>query len=86
MKTVRTIGILILVAGLLLSSVGAVSAKGPPDTPPGKGPKFQGEKHSFSGNVTDVIGGNVTIVTNQGSTVTVMLTDGARYKIPRLMI
>lgn len=84
MKALRTIGILVLVAGLLLGSVGTVFAEKPPDVPPGKLPKFQGEKRGFSGNVTDVTNGNVTILTEQGI-VTVMLTEAARYKIPRVM-
>ncbi len=84
MKTLRTIGILVLVSGLMLSSVGTVFADGPPDGPPGKGPKFQVQKRGFSGNVTDVTNGNVTILTEQGI-VTVMLTEEARYKIPRVM-
>ncbi|TET17837.1 MAG: hypothetical protein E3J81_01310 [Dehalococcoidia bacterium] len=83
MKALRTIGILVLVAGLMLGSVGTVFAGGPPDDPPGKGPKFQ--KRGFSGNVTGVIDGNVTIDRGQGLTVTVRLTERAQYKIPRVM-
>ena len=85
MKALRTIGILVLVAGLMLGSVGTVFAGEPPDDPPGKGPKFQVKKRGFSGNVTGVTDGNVTILTEEGL-VKVMLTyDEARYKIPRVM-
>ena len=85
MKALRTIGILVLVAGLMLGSVGTVFAGGPSNDPPGKGPKFQEQKRGFSGNVTDVIDGNVTIDRGQGLTVTVRLTERAQYKIPRVM-
>lgn len=88
MKALRTIGILVLVAGLMLSSVGTVFAGGPPHDPPGKLPKFQGEKRGFCGNVTAVTvsDGNVTLlVTKQELSVPIMLTDKARYKIPRVM-
>ncbi len=85
MKALRTIGILVLVAVLILSCAGTVFAKNPHEVHPGKGPKFQGEKQGFSGNVTDVVDGNVTILTQPGSTVTVMLTEQGRYKIPRVM-
>jgi len=72
-------------AGLLLGSVGTVFAEGPPEGTPGKGLKFQDKKQGFSGNVTGVIDGNVTIDIGQGLTVTVRLTEGAQYKIPRVM-
>ena len=85
MKALRTIGILVLVAGLMLSSVGTVFAGGPPHDPPGKDPKFRGEKRGFCGNVTLVTDGNVTIDRGQGLTVTVRLTERAQYKIPRVM-
>ena len=85
MKALRTIGILVLVAGLMLGSVGTVFAGEPPHDPPGKGPKFQEQKRGFSGNVTEVIDGNVTIDRGQGLTVTVRLTERAQYKIPRVM-
>jgi len=85
MKALRTIGILVLVAGLMLSSVGTVFAEGPPEGTPGKGPKFQGEKRGFCGNVTLVTDGNVTIDIGKGLTVKVMLIERARYKNPRVM-
>ena len=85
MKALRTIGILVLVAGLMLGSVGTVFAEKPTDVPRGKGFKFQEQKRGFSGNVTDVIDGNVTIDRGQGLTVTVRLTERAQYKIPRVM-
>ena len=81
MKALRTIGILVLVAGLMLSSVGTVFAGGPPEGTPGKVPKFQGQKRGFCGNVTLVTNGNVTILTKLGN-VTLMLTEETRYKIP----
>jgi hypothetical protein len=88
MKALRTIGILVLVAGLLLGSVGTVFAKGgPPEGTPGKGLKFEGKRHGFAGNVTGVIDGidgNVTIRTKLGN-VTLMLTGETRYKIPGVM-
>ena len=85
MKALRTIGILVFVAGLMLSSVGTVFAGGPPHDPPGKDPKFRGEKRGFCGNVTLITDGNVTIDIGQGLTVKVMLIERARYKIPRVM-
>ena len=88
MKALRTIGILVLVAGLMLGSVGTVFAKGgPPEGTPGKGLKFEGKRHGFAGNVTEVIDGidgNVTIRTKLGN-VTLMLTEETRYKIPGVM-
>lgn len=85
MKALRTIGILVLVAGLMLGSVGTVFAEKPTDVPRGNGLKFQGQKRGFSGNVTGVVDGNVTIDRGQGLTVTVRLTERAQYKIPRVM-
>ena len=69
----------------MLSSVGTVFAGGPPHDPPGKDPKFRGEKRGFCGNVTLVTDGNVTIDIGKGLTVKVMLIERARYKIPRVM-
>ena len=83
MKALRTIGILVLVAGLLLGSVGTVFAEKPSDVPRGKGLN-QGQKRGFAGNVTGVTAGNVTILTEEGP-VDVMLPEEARYKIPRVM-
>jgi len=83
MKGLRGIWIVALVAVLMLVSFGTVFAKGPPASPPGNGgPKSQGEKQGFFGNVTTVIDGNVTIKTAQGL---VTLTSPAdfQYKIPR---
>ena len=84
MKGLRVILIFALVALLVAGSVGTVYAKGqPPDVP--KGSKFKGEKQGFSGNVTDVVGGNVTIATEDRGNVIVKLIDDADYKIPREM-
>ena len=79
MKAVRTIGILVLVAVLLLGSVGTVFAAKPTDVPRGK-------RHGFAGNVTavNVDDGNITIRTKLGN-VTLMLTGETRYKIPGVM-
>jgi hypothetical protein len=85
MKGLRVILIFALVALLVAGSVGTVYAKGgkPSDVP--KGPKFQGEKQGFSGNVTKVWDGNVTIKTEQGWIGNVTLKEKASYKIPSLM-
>jgi hypothetical protein len=89
MKSLRVILIFALVALLVAGSVGTVYAKnGPPDNKPDKGQKFQGEKQGFSGNVTDVVGGatgNVTLVTEDGWTVTVELTRDTLYKVTKAM-
>ena len=88
MKALRTIGILVLVAGLMLGSVGTVFAKGgSPHDPPGKLPKFEGKRQGFAGNVTKFDpsngnGGNVTIDRGEEPDVIVSLTDEAIYKIP----
>ena len=86
MKALRTIGILVLVAGLMLGSVGTVFAGGPPHDPPGKPPKFEGKKQGFAGNVTNVIlPGNVTILTEEGPVVVMLTEEETKYKIPRVM-
>jgi len=85
MKTLHGVLILTLVAALMLCSVGTVFAKGPPADNPGKGPQNMGERQGFSGNVTAVFDGNVTLVTQQGWDVTVTLNDDARYKIIKTM-
>jgi hypothetical protein len=83
MRSLRFICVFALVALLVLGSVGTVFAKGQPADVP-KGPKFQGEKQGFCGNVTVVVDGNVTIITDKGN-VTVTLTDDTRYKITKVM-
>jgi hypothetical protein len=86
MKTLRSVLIIALVAALMLCSVGTVFAKGgPPADNPGKGHQNMGERQGFSGNVTAVAGGNVTLVTEQGGNVTITLNDDARYKIIKTM-
>ncbi|MBM3156920.1 MAG: hypothetical protein FJ004_06510 [Chloroflexi bacterium] len=85
MKILRGVLILTLVAALTLCSMGTVFAKGPPADNPGKGPKNMGERQGFSGNVTAVIAGNVTLITEQGWNVTVTLNNDARYKIVKAM-
>jgi hypothetical protein len=87
MKILRIIGILALVAGLVLGSVGSsVFAKKPPDVPRG-GQQFPG-KRGLSGNVTSVAtitGGEAYLIqleTKQGTfNVTANLT--AKYMVPR---
>jgi len=73
MKALRTIGVLVLVLGLVVGSIGSVLAKGPP----------VGKKHGFNGNVTAVGDGNITIATKQGWTVVLMRTGTTKYNIPR---
>ena len=86
MKGLRIICIFALVALLVLGSVGTVFAKGgSPDDKPVKAPKFQGERQGFTGNVTYVVDGNVTIDTEAKGSVILTLTDDARYKIPSVM-
>jgi len=87
MKGLRVILVFALVALLVAGSVVTVYAKGKPDDVP-KGPKFQGEKQGFSGNVTNVVGGatgNVTLVTGEGWTVTVALNGDTMYKVTKTM-
>ena len=86
MRGLRTICIFALVALLVLGSIGTVFAKGgPPADKPGNGPQGKGERQGFAGNVTDVVGGNVTIATVEKGSVIVTLTDDTRYKIPSVM-
>jgi len=86
MKGLRIICIFALVALLVLGSVGTVFAKGGPAADkPGNGPKSQGERQGFTGNVTYVVDGNVTIDTEAKGSVILTLTDDARYKIPSVM-
>jgi hypothetical protein len=67
----------------MLGSIGTVFAKGPPSDKPGNGPKLKVEKQGFSGNVTDVNGGGLTIDIGGGETVTIMASAEFGYKIPR---
>ena len=85
MKALRNICILMLVVGLMLSGAGTVLAKGPSSSGQGKGPQYHGKKQGFCGNVTSVASGNVTLITEQGWTVTVALKDEFRYKIPKVL-
>jgi len=86
MKGLRIICIFALVTLFVLGSMGTVFAKGgPPADKPGNGPKLQVEKQGFAGNVTYVVGGNVTIATEDKGNVIVKLIDDADYKIPREM-
>jgi hypothetical protein len=83
MRGLRIICIFALVALLVLGSIGTVFAKeGPPADKPGNGPKFQGVKQGFSGNVTNVVGGNVTLALS-GGTVKLLAGDEFQYKVPR---
>jgi len=86
MRGLRIICIFALVALLVLGSIGTVFAKvGPPADKPGNGPHVKVEKQVFAGNVTDVVGGNVTIATIEKGSVIVTLTDDTQYKIPSVM-
>lgn len=82
MKILRTIGILALVAGLVLGDASSAFAQGPPDEPPGGGPHSPGKRGLF-GTVDSVSGYDVTLVTKEGSTVVVTLTETAKYMVPR---
>jgi hypothetical protein len=86
MRGLKIVCIITLAALLVLGSAGTVFAKGgPPADNPGKGPEMKGEKQGFSGNVTDVVGGNVTIATAEKGDVLVILTDDTKYKMPTVM-
>jgi len=81
MKILRTIGILALVAGLVLGGTGSTLAKGPPDGPPG-GSHSPGKRGLF-GTADSAVGYVVTLVTKQGLTIEVTLTDTAKYMVPK---
>lgn len=85
MKALRSTCIVVLVIALILVGTGTVLAKGPSDNAQGKGPQYKGEKQGFCGNVTSVQDGNVTLVTEQGWTVTIALTGEFRYKMPKVL-
>lgn len=85
MKAFRNICIFLLVISLMLVSAGTVFANGPSNSGQGKGPQYHGERQGFSGNVTSVDDGNVTLITGQGWTVTVALKDEFRFKIPKVL-
>lgn len=85
MKAFRNICIFLLVISLMLVSAGTVFANGPSDKSQGQGPQYHGERQGFSGNVTSVDDGNVTLITGQGWTVTVALKDEFRFKIPKVL-
>ena len=74
MKILRTIGILALVAGLVLGGGGSALANGEPAEPPVKDGLF--------GTVDSVSGYDVTLVTKEGLTVVVTLTETAKYMVP----
>ena len=84
MKGLRIILIFALVAFLMAGSVGTVFAKGEPKANnPGKGLNLKVEKRGFAGNVTKVVGGNVTLDLNGGEPVNLLAGDTFWYKIPR---
>jgi hypothetical protein len=85
MKALRFTCIVALVIALVLVGTGTVLAKGPSEKAQGKGPQYRGEKQGFCGNVTSVQDGNVTLVTEQGWTVTIALSGEFRYKIPKVL-
>ncbi len=84
MRYSRNVLIVVLAAGLILGTVSAVFAAGPPDTSPGSGNQFQGESRGFFGNVTDASETNIVVVTKQGWTVELTLADTTRYMVPAL--
>jgi len=85
MKTLRTIGILALVAGLVLGGAGSAFAQGPPDELPDRGPHSPGKRGLF-GTVTSVTPDTMTYVisleTKQGI-FDITLVDTAKYMVPR---
>ena len=81
MKILRTLGILALTVGLVLGSSGSVLAQGPPDELPAGGPHSPGKQGLF-GTVDSTDGYEVTLVTKEGSTVEVTLTETAKYMVP----
>ena len=83
MKGLRIILIFALVALLVAGSVGTVYAKGGPPDKPDKVPKFQDEKQGFSGNVTYIVGGNVTLALSGGGPVNLLAGNAFQYKVPR---
>jgi hypothetical protein len=85
MKALRFACISALVIALILVGTGTVFAKGPSANALGKGLQHKGQKQGFCGNVTSVQDGNVTLVTEQGWTVTIALTGEFRYKIPKVL-
>jgi hypothetical protein len=82
MKTLRTIGILALVAGLVLGGAGSAFAEGPPD-PPGGGP--HSPKHGLFGtvlSVTPITGGYVIELETEEGTFDITADDTTKYMAP----
>ncbi len=86
MRDLRIICMFALVALLVFGIVGTVFAEGGPSADKlGNGPQMKDERQVFVGNVTDVVGANVTIATLARGSVIVTLIDDTRYKIPGVM-
>ena len=83
MRYIRCLVVLALVGILVVGSVGIAAAKGPPESNPGKGPQGHGKNQNFVGNVTSACEGNITFTAKQGWEVTLALTDGTTYMVPR---
>jgi hypothetical protein len=84
MKALRSICILVLVAGLVLASVGSVFAESSTGVAAASHPNPVVRAllwRAFFGNVTGVNGGNVTIATKHSGDVVVALTGATRCEI-----
>ena len=83
MKGLRSVLVLVLVAGLMLASVGSVFAQS--STGAGAAshanPVAKLPWRAFFGNVTEVNGGNVTIATKNSGDVVITLTEMTRCEI-----
>ena len=83
MKAIRSVLILVLVAGLVLASVGSVFAQSGTGTAPASDPNpvVGALWRAFFGNVTGVNGDNITIATKFSGDVVVTLTESTRCEI-----
>ena len=83
MKALKSILILVLVAGLMLASVGAVFAQSSTDGAVGSQPNPGSHAlwRAFFGNVTEVNGDNITIATKYSGDVVIALKEATRCEI-----
>ena len=83
MKVLRSVLILVLVAGLVLASVGTVLAQPSTDAATASHPDLAAIAlwRAFFGNVTEVNGANITIATKYSGDVVITLTEMTRCKI-----
>jgi hypothetical protein len=83
MKGLRSVLILVLVAGLMLASVGSVLAQGSTDAAVGgqPNPGSHAPWRAFFGNVTEVNGDNITIATKYSGDVAIAVKPMTRCKI-----